>query len=71
MDEGPDRPDGVVKFFGEGQGCPDQTRDSLPQGVVKAFNMIGQASFFTNLVQGFVVKDRSIGIPKVGVGLSI
>jgi hypothetical protein len=43
-----DRPDVVFKFLGEGEGSTHETRDPLPQGVVKAFHVIGFPCFLGN-----------------------
>jgi hypothetical protein len=56
-----DRPDVVFKFLGEGEGSTHEARDPLPQGVVKAFDVIGFPCFLGN---GFVLgrrNDASIG----------
>ena len=56
-----DRPDVIFKVLGEGEGCTHEARDPLPQGVVKAFDVIGFPCFLGN---GFVLgrrNDASIG----------
>ena len=43
VDESPDSTDVVLKLFGEGQGLSDESRTTLPEGVVEALNMVGFA----------------------------
>ena len=40
--------DVVVQLFGKRQRTAHQAGNALPQGVIKAFNVIGLASFFAD-----------------------
>jgi len=67
VDEGPDSADVVIEVFGEGEGFPDKSRASLPQGVVEAFDMVGLSRLLADLVEGIGVEDSPVSFPVVGL----
>jgi len=65
----------VVKFIGfrKGQGFADEAAQTLAQGVIPAFDVIGQARLFANgvMIRGNATKDSRIGRPKVAEGATM
>jgi len=67
MNKEPERANMVLELLGKREGVADQASTALAEGVIEAFNMIGQASFFADRTMTFGGKDLGIGLPKVSV----
>ena len=67
MDKKPDGADMVIQLFGKCQRLPDQTRHTVTQGVVEAFDVVGKAAVFTCRDMAVFGEDLGIGLPIVRV----
>ena len=53
MDKKPKGTNVILELFGKGQGFTHETSTTLAKGVVKALNMVGEASLFADRTMPF------------------
>lgn len=57
----------VFELFGKGQRLPDQTRHPVAQGVVEAFDVVGEAAVLARRDVAVFREGQGVGFPIVGV----
>ena len=57
----------IVQVLGEGETRQRESRKTLSEGIIEAFDMIGLSCFFANYPMTISRNDFFIRLPKVGI----
>ncbi len=66
MNEVAESTDMIGPFLRERKGFASETSEPLPQGVVEAFDVIGETAVFGNDAMASGRQDADIGLPLIG-----